>query len=313
MQNRTKKKTFRKYFIQNWVLYVMSIPGLIYLFAYKFAPLYGLTLAFKDFDMFAGKGLLDSMIKSRWIGFSHFTRIFSSSQFTHLLKNTLLISLYKILFLFPLPIILALLLNELRSRWFKKTVQTVLYLPHFLSWVIVYGMFFTLLSRDGIVNRFLINLGVSQPIQFFTKSTVFRPLLVFTEGWREAGWGTIVYLAALTSVDPQLYEAAIMDGANRWQRTYYITLPSIASVIALMLLLRVGAILQAGTEQILIMYNPAVYNVADVLQTYIYRIGLGKLDFSTGTALGMFESVVGLVLLVSCNSLSKRRFGRSLW
>jgi putative aldouronate transport system permease protein len=314
MAKQVRHRTpFLRYFTQYWSLYVMSLPGLIYLIGYKFVPMIGLSLAFKDYNMFAGRGLLDSMLKSPYVGLAHFQRLFSSQQFLRLLENTLMISVLKIIFLFPLPILLALILNEMSSRWFKRGAQTILYLPHFLSWVIIYGMFSTLLARDGIVNQALISLGAQQPVQFFTNTGLFRPLLVFTEGWRETGWGTIVYLAALTGVDPQLHEAAVVDGASRFQRTWFITLPSIMPIMALMLLLRVGGILQAGTEQILVMYNPAVYRVGDVLQTYIYRIGLGKLDFSTGTALGIFESVVGFVLLVSCNQISRRRFGRSLW
>lgn len=314
MHGKAKRKTpFFHYFSQHWPLYLMSVPGLIYLFGYKFAPMIGLSLAFKDYDMFAGKGLLDSMLKSPFVGLSHFERLFSSQQFTRLLENTLIISGLKIVFLFPMPIILALILNEMKSRWFKRGAQTLLYLPHFLSWVIIYGMFSTLLARDGIINQLLMNMGAQQPVQFFTSTSLFRPLLVFTEGWRETGWGTIVYLAALTGVDPQLHEAAVVDGASRFQRTWHISIPSIMPIMALLLLLRVGGILQAGTEQILVMYNPAVYSVGDVLQTYIYRIGLGKLDFSTGTALGIFESVVGFVLLISLNQVSRRRFGRSLW
>jgi putative aldouronate transport system permease protein len=312
MQRIHRSSSFPRYFSENWSLYLMSLPGLVYLVVYKFLPLIGLSLAFKDYDMFAGTGLLDSMLKSEWVGLGYFRRIFSSPQFWSLLRNTLLISVYKIVILFPLPILLAFLMNELRSVRFKRTVQTLLYLPHFLSWVIIYGIFFTLLSTDGIVNQALARLGLS-PVMFFTDQSLFRPLLVVTEGWREAGWGTIVYLAALTSIDPALYEAALMDGANRWQRMVHITFPSILPVVALMLLLRVGNILQAGFEQILVMYNPAVYPVADILQTYIYRIGLGKLDFSTGTAMGMFESVVGFVLVITCNGISRKFFERSLW
>ncbi len=312
MQRIRPRTSFPAYFAKNWSLYLMSLPGLAFLVVYKFLPLFGLTLAFKEYDMFAGNGLLDSMVKSGWVGLAYFRKIFGGPQFWVLLRNTLLISVYKIVILFPLPILLALLLNELRGRRFKRVVQTTLYLPHFLSWVIIYGIFFTLLSTDGIVNQSLNRLGLKQ-VMFFTDQSLFRSLLVATEGWREAGWGTIVYLAALTGIDPALYEAALMDGANRFRRMLHITFPSIAPVVALMLLLRVGNILQAGTEQVLVMYNPAVYPVADILQTYIYRIGLGKLDFSTGTAMGMFESVVGFVLVVACNGISRRFFERSLW
>lgn len=312
MQAVRKRTSFWRYFRENWIYYLMSLPGLIYVIGYKFLPLYGLTLAFKKYNIFAGNGLLDSIAKSDWVGFAHFRVIFGGDQFWILLRNTVLISVYKIIILTPLPILLALLLNEMRSRFVKKSIQTLIYLPHFLSWVIIYGIFFTLLSSDGVINRLLQAVG-AQPVMFFTDARLFRTLLVATAGWKESGWGTIVYLAALTGIDPALYEAAMIDGANRFQRIRYVALPGIVPIVALMLLLRVGNILQAGYEQILIMYNPAVYSVADILQTYIYRIGLGKLDFSTGTAMGMFESVVGFLMVISCNGISRKCFGRSLW
>ncbi len=307
-----RRQGWGAYLKENWCLYAMSLPGLLFLFVYKFTPLYGLTLAFKDYDMFAGNGLLDSLVKSEWVGLAHFERIFSSPQFGQLLTNTLLISVYKIVLLFPLPILLAVLMNEMRGSLYKRTVQTIIYLPHFLSWIIIYGIFFTLLASDGMVNQALRALGLS-PILFFSDPHVFRSVLVATEGWKETGWGTIVYLAALTSIDPALYEAAVMDGANRWQRMRHVTWPGLVPVVAMMLLLRVGNILSAGYEQILVMYNPAVYSVADIIQTYVYRIGLGQMDFSTGTAMGMFESVVGFALVVAANAVSRRFFERSLW
>lgn len=290
----------------------MSIPGLMYVIGYKFLPMVGLTLAFKDYDMFLGNGLLYSLLKSPWVGLEHFQRIFYSEDFWQLLSKTLIISITKILIFFPLPIIMAILMNELYSIRFKRGVQTLIYLPHFLSWVIIHGIFSTLLSNTEVVNTFLNSLGYGK-VFFYTDQSIFRGLLIFTEGWKETGWSAIVYLAALTSIDPQLYEAATVDGANRLQRMYNITLPGLLPIISLMLLLRVGSILAAGTEHILVMYNPSVYPVADVLQTYIYRVGLGKLDFSTGTALGLFESIIGFTLTVSCNGLSKKLFGRSLW
>lgn len=312
MEKTSVRKPFRQYFKVNYALYLMSVPGLIYVIGYKFLPLIGLQLAFKDYDMFAGNGLLDSMLKSPWVGLSYFESIFGSDQFWRLLRNTVSISVLKIAILFPLPILLAVLMNEMQSMRFKRGVQTLIYLPHFLSWVIIHGIFSTLLSTNGVLNNFLTVLG--QPtISPYTDSALFRPLLIFTEGWKETGWSAIVYLAALTAIDPQLYEAATVDGANRLQRMWHVTLPGILPVVSLMLLLRVGSILAAGTEQILAMYNPAVYDVADVLQTYIYRVGLGKMDFSTGTAMGLFESVIGFALTVGCNGLSKKFFGRSLW
>lgn len=312
MRANIRRKSFGQYLKENYALYLMCIPGLIYVIGYKFLPLIGLQLAFKKYNMFAGNGLLDSMFKSKWVGLTHFEKIFHSDEFWLLLNNTVSISLLKMVILFPLPILLAILMNEMHSIRFKRSVQTLIYLPHFLSWVIIHGIFSTLLSNSGVINNFLVSVGLPR-ISLYTDPTLFRSLLIFTEGWKESGWGAIVYLAALTSIDPQLYEAATVDGANRLQRMWHVTLPGIVPVISLMLLLRVGGILAAGTEQILVMYNPAVYNVADVLQTYIYRVSLGKLDFSTGTAMGLFESIVGFLLTVSCNGLSKKLFGRSLW
>ena len=312
MRSTIRRKSFGQYFKENYALYLMCIPGLIYVIGYKFLPLIGLQLAFKKYNMFAGNGLLDSMFKSPWVGLMYFEKIFKSDEFWQLLSNTVTISVLKMVILFPVPIVLAILMNEMQSLRFKRSVQTLIYLPHFLSWVIIHGIFSTLLSNSGVLNTFLVSVGLPR-ISLYTDPELFRPLLIFTEGWKESGWGAIVYLAALTAIDPQLYEAATVDGANRFQRMWHVTLPGIVPVVSLMLLLRVGGILAAGTEQILVMYNPAVYSVSDVLQTYIYRVSLGKLDFSTGTAMGLFESIVGFLLTVSCNGLSKKFFGRSLW
>lgn len=308
----SKKQSFFKYFRANWALYLLSVPGLIYVIGYKILPLIGLQLAFKDFNMFAGNGILDSIFKSEWVGLAYFKKIFGSSNFTHLLTNTLTISLMKLVINFPLPILLALMLNEARNRIFTRVAQTLAYMPHFLSWVIIHGIFVTLLSSNGFVNHALNAIGI-EGIGFYTNPQVFRWLLVFTEAWKETGWGAIVYLAALTSIDEELYDAAYVDGAGYFKRLWHITLPSIIPIISLMLLLRLGGILGAGHEQILVMYNSTVYSTADVLSTYIYRIGMGKLDFSTATALGLFESVVGFILMVSCNQISRKVLGRSLW
>lgn len=308
----SKKQSFFKYFRANWALYLLSVPGLIYVIGYKILPLIGLQLAFKDFNMFAGNGILDSMFKSEWVGLAYFKKIFGSSNFSHLLTNTLTISLMKLVINFPLPILLALMLNEVRNRVFTRVAQTLAYMPHFLSWVIIHGIFVTLLSSNGFVNHALNAIGVDG-IGFYTNPQVFRWLLVFTEAWKETGWGAIVYLAALTSIDEELYDAAYVDGAGYFKRLWHITLPSIIPIISLMLLLRLGGILGAGHEQILVMYNSTVYSTADVLSTYIYRVGMGKLDFSTATALGLFESVVGFILMVTCNQISRKVLGRSLW
>ncbi len=303
---REKKYPFRG-MRKDWDLYLMAVPGLIFLLIFKYTPMYGLVIAFQDFSIFKGIG------ESKWVGLKHFEKLFVSDEFLNVLSNTLLISLYKLVFLFPLPILIAILLNEIRKMMFKRVVQSLIYLPHFISWVIVGGLFINLLSvNGGIVNAVIVSLG-GQPIQFFMDHSIFRSVLVFTEGWKELGWSTIVYLAAISSVDPQLYEAAKMDGASKARQMWHITLPSIASTVVLMFILKIGSLLEAGTEQILVMYNPVVYDVADVIGTYVYRVGIGASDYSFSTAVGLFESVIAFVLVIGGNALCRKYLGRSIW
>ncbi|GGG17185.1 ABC transporter permease [Paenibacillus abyssi] len=296
-----------KTIVKDWDLYLMLVPGMMFLFLLKYTPMYGLIIAFQDFSIFRGIG------GSPWVGLKHFERLIANDQFLNVLINTILISFYKLIFLFPAPIIVAVLLNEIRKMMFKRIVQSVIYLPHFISWVIISGLFINMLSlTDGIVNTVIEWLG-GERIAFFMNQSAFRPLLVVTEGWKEVGWGTIIYLAAIASIDPQLYEAAKMDGANKFQQMIHVTLPGIFSTIVLMFILRLGNMLEAGTEQILVMYNPVVYDVADVIGTYVYRVGIGASDYSFSTAVGMFESVVAFALVVSGNAMCKKFLGRSIW
>nr|WP_235782080.1 ABC transporter permease subunit [Paenibacillus senegalensis] len=292
--------------LKDWDLYLMLIPGLIFLLIFKYTPMYGLIIAFMDFNIFRG------ISGSEWVGFKHFESLFTNAQFINVLTNTVLISLYKLIFLFPAPIIVAILMNEIMNMTFKRSVQSIIYLPHFISWVIISGLFINLLSMNGIVNSMLVWLGFER-IMFFMDQSLFRSILVFTDGWKEIGWGTIVYLAAITSIDPQQYEAATIDGASKFRQIWHITLPGMAPVIVLMLILRLGNVLEAGTEQILVMYNPIVYDVADVIGTFVYRIGLGTGDYSFSTAVGLFDSVVGLILIVTGNHLCRKYLGRSIW
>jgi len=292
---------------KDWDLYLALLPGIAFLLLFKYTPMYGIVIAFKDFNIFEG------MAASPWVGFHHFEKLFASESFLQVFRNTLIISVYKIVFLFPLPIIIAILLNELRNMIFKRSIQTLIYLPHFLSWVIVSGLFIDLLSvNGGMVNQWITALG-GEPIKFFLDSSVFRSVIVASAGWKETGWSTIVYLAALTSIDPQLYEAAKMDGAGKWKSTLHITLPGLIPIILLMFILRLGSVLEAGTEQVLVMYNPSVYNVADIIGTYVYRIGLGEQDYSFSTAVGLFESVIAFILIVTGNSLSRKYLHRGIW
>lgn len=292
---------------REWDLYLLLIPGLLCVLLFKYTPMYGIVIAFKDFNIF------DGMAASPWVGWKHFEKLFTSQDFFLVFKNTLIISLLKIGFLFPLPIVVAILLNELKNVIFKRTVQTVIYLPHFLSWVIVSGLFIDILSTNGgLVNKGLVALGL-EPIAFFMDNSVFRSVLVTSAGWKETGWSTIVYLAAFTTIDPQLYEAARMDGAGRIKQVWHITLPGIAPTILLMFILRLGNILEAGTEQILVMYNATVYKSADVIGSYVYRMGLGNQDYSFTTAVGLFESIIAFALVVSGNALSRKYLQRGIW
>jgi len=292
---------------KDWGLYVMLLPGLIFLLVFKYSPMYGIIIAFKDFNIF------DGFKASPWVGWANFERLVGSEEFLKVFRNTLIISVYKIVFLFPLPIILAILMNEIKNMIFKRSIQTIVYLPHFLSWVIVSGLFLDLLSTNGgLVNRAIEYLG-GKPIAFFMDTQVFRSLLITSAGWKEAGWGTIIYLAAITSIDLQLYEAAKIDGAGRFRQIRHITLPGLVPIIMLMFILRLGSILEAGTEQILVMYNSIVYSVADVIGTYVYRIGLGQQDYSFAAAVGLFDSVIGFTLIVLGNYLSSKFLKRGIW
>jgi len=287
---------FRKY----WDLYVLLIPGLLYFVVFKYAPMWGILIAFQDYSVFAG------MRGSEWVGLHHFREMFGSADFYRVFRNTMLISLYKLAWGFPGPIVLALLLNELRSALYKRSIQTLLYLPHFLSWVIIGGMMVNLLSPStGFVNEVLKSLGI-EPVFFLASADWFRTVLVASDIWKEIGWGAIIYLAALAGIDPQMYEAAIMDGANKWQQIWHITIPSILSTIVILLVLRLGHVLDVGFEQIFVLYNPMVYDVADVIETYVYRAGIAEGQFGYSTAVGLFKSLVGIVLVVLANKGAKK-------
>jgi len=293
--------------VREWDLYLMLIPGILFLLLFKYTPMYGIVIAFKDFNIY------DGLAASPWVGMEHFEKLFLSEDFARVFKNTLIISIYKIFFLFPLPILLAVLMNEIKNMVFKRGIQTIVYLPHFLSWVIVSGLFLQLLSTNGgLINKMIVGLG-GESIAFFMNTEVFRSVLISSAGWKEVGWGMIIYLASIATIDPQLYEAAKIDGASRFRQIWHITLPGLVPIIILMFILRLGNILEAGTEQILVMYNSIVYEVADVIGTYVYRIGLGQQDYSFSTAVGLFDSVIGFILIITGNYLSRKFLKRGIW
>ena len=306
------KGSFWSYFKRNYDMYLLLIPGLIFLFIFEYVPLYGIIIAFKEFNMFAGSSMLDAVASSPWVGLKHFESIFQRDEIYQVITNTVLISFYKLVFLFPVPIITAILLNELRIASYKKMLQTMLYLPHFLSWAVVSGLFVTILGSTGIVNVVLEQL-IGHKIMFLMDKSVFRSVLVVTDGWKEVGWSSILYLAAIVGIDQETYEAATIDGANKFQRICYITIPSLMPTIIMLFVLRIGKLLDAGFEQIFIMYNPAVYDVADIIGTYVYRIGLGQLNLSLATAVGLFNAVIGFILTMTANKVSRKLAGKSIW
>ena len=295
----------RQVVANRWV-YGMLAPVLGYYLIFHYGPMYGAVIAFKDF--IPSKGVLGSP----WVGFQWFDEFFRSFYFWRLLRNTLLISIYSIVYGFPIPIIFALLLNDLTNQRLKKTVQTVTYLPHFISTVVVVGMINIFADRSGPVNDLIEALG-GERIAFMNEAAWFRPLYVGSGIWQEFGWSSVIYLAALASIDPALYEAAHMDGASRWVQRLHITLPGIAPTIIVLLILRVGRMMAVGFEKILIMYNPLTYDTADVISTFVYRQGLLEMNYSYSAAVGLFNSVINFVLLVSVNRMSRSLSETSLW
>jgi putative aldouronate transport system permease protein len=292
---------------REWQLYVMLLPTILWLLIFLYKPMYGLQIAFKDYSLFRG------VAGSPWIGFEHFETLFNNDQFLRALKNTIIMSFYGLVFGFPVPIALALMFNEVMNQTFKKTAQTIVYLPHFISSVIIAGIVITAFSPSaGIVNTVLGWFG-AEPVYFLTKPEWFRPIFVGTGIWQEAGFQSIVYLAAIAGVSPTLYESAVVDGASRWQMMWKITIPLIMPTIIIMFIIRIGNILEVSFEMIVLLYQPATYETADVVNTFIYRQGLqgGQYDFAA--AAGLFNAVVAFVLVMTANTISKRYSRTSLW
>lgn len=306
MENTQKAKKkgivsfLKKEFVANRYLYLLAIPVVAYFVIFHYLPMYGIIISFKRYDI--AQGIIDSP----WVGFKHFKDFFSSIYFPRVMRNTLIISLYSLIAGFPAPIIFALLLNEVKKNRFKKFVQTTTYLPHFLSMVVVCGMIVDFFGIDGIMTRFLMLFG-GENFNYVGSNETFRHVHVWTGIWQEIGWGSIVYLAALTSVDQQLYEAALIDGANRWQQTWHITLPGIASTIIVMLIMKIGGLLSVGYEKIILLYTPSTRETAEVISSYVYQRGIGEsMQLSYSTAVGLFQSVVNVILLTLSNSISKK-------
>jgi len=300
----------KKDLIRNRNLYLMVLPIVVYYFIFHYIPMYGVQIAFKDFT--PAKGIWGSP----WVGLEKFREFFVYDSFYvwRIIRNTILINVYDIIFGFPAPIIFALLLNEIKNSIYKRTLQTVSYMPHFISTVVMVGIILDFFSRDGLINQILKSLGViSEPISFMTEPGWFRPIYVGSGIWQHMGWGSIIYLAAISNIDPQLYEAALIDGAGRFKQAIYVTLPGIMPTIIIMFILRVGGIMNVGFEKVYLMYNPLTYETADVISTYVYRKGLLEMDYSYGTAVGLFNSLINFALVVITNQISKKLTETSLW
>jgi len=301
---RAEKKTFLTYLKRDKWLYILLVPGCLYFLVFKYVPMWGVVIAFQDYSPFLG------VFGSAWVGFQNFTDFFINPDFIRLLVNTLILSAMNLVFFFPMPIILALMLNELTNQLFKRTVQTVIYVPHFISMVIVVSITYVLLNTTGGPVNGILQSTLGHKVDFLGSTAWFRPLIIIQVIWKETGWGTIIFLAAIAGVDQELYEAAIVDGAKRFRQLLHITLPAILPTIVVMLIMRMGYVLDNGFEQVFLMRNSLNGRVADVFDVYVYNMGITQGAFSYSTAVGLFKAVVGLIL-VKCSDLLAKRVGQS--
>lgn len=299
---KRQKKDFKQY----KQVYFMLIPVILFYILFCYTPMYGVIIAFKDFR--PGKGIMGS----DWVGLQHFVDFFSSIYFGRILKNTLTISISTLVFSFPAPIILALLINELRSKKYARVVQTITYLPHFISTVVICGMIVNFVSTEGVITSILGHFGVERQ-NLLQNANMFVPIYVISGIWQGVGWGSIIYLSALQGISQELYEAAVIDGANRWQQTLHVTIPGIVPTIITLLILNMGSLLNVGFEKIILLYNDAILETSDVISTFVYRKGILNQSWSYSTAVGLFNSVINFILLITSNQISKKVNNTSLW
>jgi len=303
---RPRRSTWRRALRRDWQLYSLAILPLLFFVIFRYLPMAGNVIAFRRFQPGG------NVFGEYWVGLRYVRLFLNDPTFWDVFTNTLILGGLTLLFCFPLPIVLALLLNEVRTRYLKRFVQSVSYLPHFLSIVIVAGMIMQFLSLDGVVNQIVRSLG-GDPVPFLQRAEWFRTIYVSSEVWQTVGWGTILYLAALTTIDQDLYEAARIDGANRWRQTWHVTLPGIRPTMMTLLILNIGTFMAVGFEKVLLIYNPLTYPTADVISTYLYRVGIVSGSFSYAAAIGLFEALIGLTLVLSANAISRRVVGTGLW
>ena len=305
-KSKKKKRNTLKKIKKNWDLYLLITPVIVYFIVFHYVPMYGVQIAFKDF--FATSGITGSP----WVGFKHLERFFDSYYFWRLIKNTLGIGLYTLLLSFPIPIIIALMLNEVRHEKYKRFVQTVIFAPHFLSTVVVVGMLLLFIKPDGLINQIIMLMG-NEPISFITEPSYFKSLYVFSDVWQTMGWSSIIYIAALSSVDYSLHEAAIIDGATRLQRIWHINIPTILPTIVIMFILSSGSIMAVGFEKVFLMQNSLNLSSSEVISTFVYKIGIQEAQYSFSAAVGLFNSIINFIMLIMVNSFAKKINKTSLW
>ena len=304
---KVKEAHFLKHLLRNKLLYILLLPGMLFFIIFNYLPMYGIVIAFMDFNVIKG------IWGSQWVGISNFIELFSYSEFYNVLKNSLLINIYRLIWGFPAPIIVALMLNEIRRIRYKRVIQSLLYLPHFISWVVIAGIVYNFLSPSGGLVNVIIEMLGGKPVAFLQRPEYFRSIIVISDIWKEVGWGSIIYLAAMAGISSELYEASIIDGASRFQRILFVTIPGISTTIIVLFTLRMGSLLRNGFEQIFLLYNSLVYDVADVFETYTYRVGLMQGSYSFATAVGIFQSVIGLILILFTNKMAKKYGEGGLW
>lgn len=296
---KTKNKKLKTKIKNYWPLYALALPGIVYFIIFRYVPLAGSVIAFQDYNIFGG------ITESPWVGFKHFEAFFAGDNFKRVFINTMIIGAYNVIFVFPLPVILAILFNEIRLMLYKRFMQTIYYVPHFFSWVIIGGLTFEVLSADGFVNTIRAWFDL-EPILFMQNAEYFRGIVVLTSAYRDVGWGTIILLAAISSIDPEVYEAAVVDGANRFRQILSITLPMLMPTVIVLFLLNIGNFLDLGFEQIYNLLTPMTMSTGDVIDTYVFRVGILQAQYSSTTAIGMFQSVIGFILVVGLNQLAKK-------
>jgi putative aldouronate transport system permease protein len=292
---------------RNYSLYLMALPGIVFFFVLSYIPIFFLVVAFQNYK--AARGILGST----FVGFKHFQALFTDFMFPTILKNTIVLNLLKIFFCFPMPVILALCFNEMRPTKYKGAMQSIVYLPHFFSWVIIYGIMNSMLNtNNGLINQVIVSLG-GKEIPFLSKQNMFRPIMVLSEIWKEAGWGSIVYIAALSSISPELYEASKIDGASRLRQIWHVSLPGIRNTIVILFILSIGSLMSGSFEQVLVLKNSATQGVAEIIPTYVYDKGIVNFKISYASAVGLFQSGIGFVLVVLSNMFAKKMGGNALW